>query len=619
MKNGIILLMLLSLLLTGCQTQQLPPSETTLPTSETEITDPTEQIRTPLLETAQQVGDSAGLLYVPNAHVESFALPQMYLFGNALLLTEHRPGANGGTREFRLISLEDGSLMAQASLEASSASALQIGNGQIALCDSDKGQVTILNEKLSVVNTYALPYAGGRWYIDQELGTVYVVLSDRGLLSWDLETGKESWILSQGTGFSVKGTGSGYLIFEYTDKSDLRTYTRSLNMATGTMETIPVKGSINVAYRSNSAWLIRQGGIDGTYTLVSGESAGTFTWPESVVRLIPGRNHLLLSDGSYRTLSLYNTKGNFVSQCTLSEEAYATVGTDFVWSGYWGGYFFVDTWENTGHLMFWDVQKNTEGTNLEITPVETPEPVDPVLSPELYKQAEELSERFGVKICIAEQCLLDYTHYEAVALVDPYYVREALAVLERSLSKYPEGMLKQLPYGSIEEIRIELVGGLRGKEGMDSHPVSINGFAQANGDTYMIVLESFVLYEETIYHELSHIIDKRLEWYASIYTDAAYSEEAWLALQPKGFRYAFSYDDLPSDILAYSNSGYFIKEYSMTFPTEDRATLMAAAMMESERFETSAPLQEKMRFYAQCIRESFHTDGWPEITPWERA
>ena len=610
---------MLSLFLTGCQTQQLPPSETTLPTGQTEMTDPTEQIRTPLLETAEQVGASEGLLYVPNAHVESFALPQLYLFGNALLLTEHRPGANGGTREFQLISLEDGSLKAQASLKAGSAAAIQIGNGRLAVCDSDQGQVTILDEKLSVVKTHTLPYVDGRWYIDQELSTVYVCLSDRGLLSWDLETGKESWILSQGTEFAVRGTGSGYLIFEYTDKSDLRTYTRSLNMATGAMETIPVKGAINIAYRSNNVWLIRQGGIDGTYTLVSGESAGTFTWPESVVRLIPGRNHLLLSDGSYRTLSLYNTKGNFVSRCTLSDEKYATVGTDFVWSGYWGGYFFVDTWENTGHLMFWDVQKNTEGTNLEITPVGTTEPVDPVLPPELYKQAAELSERFGVNICVAEQCLLEYSHYEAFVLADPKYVREALAVVERSLSKYPEGMLKQLPYGTIEEIRIELVGGLRGKDGMDSHPVSVNGFAQAEGNTYMIVLDSFVLYEETIYHELSHIIDKRLEWHATIYTDASFSEEAWLALQPEGFRYAYAYDNMPDDILAYSNSGYFLREYSMTYPTEDRATLMAAAMMESERFETSAILQEKMRFYAQCIRESFNTDGWPEITPWERA
>ena len=66
------------------------------------------------------------------------------------------------------------------------------------------------------------------------------------------------------------------------------------------------------------------------------------------------------------------------------------------------------------------------------------------------------------------------------------------------------------------------------------------------------------------------------------------------------------------------DSGYFVKDYSLTFPTEDRATLMAAAMMRTEQYESSAGLQEKMHFYAQCIRQSFNTEHWPEKTVWEK-
>ena len=618
MKYWILSLLLLSLLLSGCQGETVPPTETTSPTSQTEPGAPTEQPGVPLLEAGEQVGEAAGLLYVPNTHVESFALPNMYLFGNGLLLTEHRPGADGGTLVIKRIRLEDGVLEAEASVAASATAQVQIGNGVVTLCDGDLGRITILNEQLAIKETYELPYKQTRCYMDQELSAVFMVFSDRGLLSYQVETGTENWIISNGTNFTIKGSGSGYLIFEYTDKADLRTYTRSLNMATGALETVPVKGTISTAYRSANTWLLRKIGTEGTYTIVTGDSAGTFRWIDSLARLIPGRNHLLLPDQNYRSLSLYNTNGGFISQCTLSETEYATVGTDFVWSGYWGGYFFVDTWENTAHLMFWDIEKNTEGTGLEIASVESTEPVEPVMSPELYELAADISERFGVKIGIAEQCFLEYTHYEAFALVEPAYVRNALSMLEHSLSSYPEGMLKQLPYGQIEEIRIELVGGLRAKDGIDSHPVSINGFAQDMGDVYIIVIDAFVVYEETIYHELSHIIDKRLEWYASIHPNALYSEEAWLALQPAGFRYAFSYNDLPSQILAYMDSGYFVKEYSMTFPTEDRATLMAAAMMGTEQYESSAGLQEKMHFYAQCIRESFNTKHWPEKTVWER-
>ena len=178
-------------------------------------------------------------------------------------------------------------------------------------------------------------------------------------------------------------------------------------------------------------------------------------------------------------------------------------------------------------------------------------------------------------------------------------------------------MLEQLCFGQIREIRIELVGTLRAKDSASDYPDRAKGFAQNLGDCFLVVLNAFDIKEETIYHEFSHVIDKRLEWYAAIHPDTAYSEEAWLALQPEGFRYAYSYDKIPADIQAYVGSGYFMREYSMTFPTEDRATLMAAAMVGRDAYQNSAAMQAKMEFYAQCIRACFDTDGWPERAAWE--
>ena len=146
MKYWILSLLLLSLLLSGCQGETVPPTETTSPTSQTEPGAPTEQPGVPLLEAGEQVGEAAGLLYVPNTHVESFALPRMYLFGNSLLLTEHRPGADGGTLVLKRIRLEDGALVAEASVTASVAAQVQIGNGVVAICDGDLGRITILDQ-----------------------------------------------------------------------------------------------------------------------------------------------------------------------------------------------------------------------------------------------------------------------------------------------------------------------------------------------------------------------------------------------------------------------------------------------------------------------------------------
>ena len=122
---------------------------------------------------------------------------------------------------------------------------------------------------------------------------------------------------------------------------------------------------------------------------------------------------------------------------------------------------------------------------------------------------------------------------------------------------------------------------------------------------------------ETVYHEFSHIIDKRLEWDATLRSEALFSEEAWLSLQPEGFRYAHSYTNIPADTQTYEYSGYFISSYAMTFPTEDRATLMSLVISYTDALSGNPAMKEKIRYYATCIRDCFDTEGWPEKTAWE--
>ena len=190
-------------------------------------------------------------------------------------------------------------------------------------------------------------------------------------------------------------------------------------------------------------------------------------------------------------------------------------------------------------------------------------------------------------------------------------------VLELAFANYPEGFFRQLPYGDLLQIRIELVKNLRGQDNMDTHPTSIGGFAQEASDHYLIVLDSLSLDTQTVYHEFSHVIDKRLEWDAILRPQAQFSEETWLSLQPEGFRYAESYIDMPDAIAAYENSGYFVSLYAMTFPTEDRATLMSTIMSDKTVLQENPGMAEKMRYYAACIRDCFDTEGWPETTLWE--
>lgn len=78
-----------------------------------------------------------------------------------------------------------------------------------------------------------------------------------------------------------------------------------------------------------------------------------------------------------------------------------------------------------------------------------------------------------------------------------------------------------------------------------------------------------------------------------------------------------SYTDMPEQTLHYLETGYFDSDYSMTYPTEDRATRFVAAMTQAPLLEESPGMQKKLDYYAQCIRDCFDTEGWPEVVHWE--
>lgn len=616
MKRLFVLFVCACLLLSGCHTES--PSPTQLPTAATEAPAPTEEHRTPLLAQGQPIGEDGNLLYIPNSSVEGMSFPNMWLFENGLLLSENIADAFQSRLCLKYISLEDGSLLAEASLPASGLVTLRVGRDGIGLSDSAAGQVTILDAKLDVQKTYNFPQEGDAWYLDPAFSTLYVFYFDRGLLARDLETGVETWLVDQSIYVWPWYSETDSVIFEYTDRDRQLSYLRCLELSTGVVEALPVKGQLGTGVRSGNAWLLSRTDAADLFTLVTEEAVGTFTKADSLVKLLAPKNHLLAADSDCQNLCLYTTDGRFVSKCSLSNDTYASYGTLFVWSEYWGGYFFVGTADKSSRLIFWNPYVETAGQDLEIQPIVQPEQPAPLMDQAFYDRAEAISQRFGVSVCIAEQCATDYTNYTASILSDPDFLWAALDVLEESLSVYPEGFFRQLRCGFFDEIRIELVGCLTAKEGSD-HPPSAAGITHTADGRYLMVLDGYTLYQDTIFHEFSHIIDRRLEWDALLRTDALYSEETWLSLQPEGFAYAMSYAETPEEILSFIDSGFFISDYALTYPTEDRATLLAAAMCnEIYEFESYPGRKAKMQYYADCIRDCFDTEGWPEVTAWEQ-
>ena len=610
MKRLLLGLLCICIALSGCTAQ---PTQT-VPTEPSETETVTLPTALPLLEQGIPLGEDGNLLYIPNESLEDMNCPEVRLFGNGLLLSAFIRNQY----VIRHISLEDGALLNEYTISASPGVKLRIGNGSIGLLDSGTNRFHLLDDSLAIQSTQSIPTEGDSWYLNSELDTLYRFYQDQGLLARDLPTGEERWLLENALRTRVIGPETEYILFEYTDAKTQLTHTRCLDLSTGALETVPGTGPISTGLRRGEAWLLRKDGTTGEHLLATGDFTAAFTWADSAVTLLSPRMHLLLTDLSGRTLKLYDTEGRFVSTCTLPREEYATAGTDLVWSGYWDGYFFTDTVDGTCRLMFWDITPETQGEDLPMLPLEQPQEAQRVLEPALYERAEALSRRFGVKILIGEQCAAEYSHYNTYPLTDPGFVGEALDILEECMGRYPEGFFRQLPHGPYEYIQLELVGALMLKEGTENQPGDAAAFVQEQEGHLLIALDGFLLAPDTLYHEFSHVIDRRLDWDAQIREDALYSNEGWLAQQPEGFAYALSYTEMPEETRRYMETGCFDREYSMTYPTEDRATLFAAAMTQAQLLAQRPGMQKKLDYYARCIRDCFDTEGWPEVTAWEQ-
>lgn len=313
---------------------------------------------------------------------------------------------------------------------------------------------------------------------------------------------------------------------------------------------------------------------------------------------------------------LYHPDGTFISHCNLPQNEMSYAGTDLIWSDYWGGYFFLDYTNGEAKLIFWDIGAESSGENLQLRDIEEPSiPDGSVVDAALYDRARELSEKFGVDIRIADQCQLDYGYYTSAMETNPDYIAAALDTLESCLSNYPEGFFDQLRYGNVRSLRIALVDDLMP---IDASLAPSAAFAQELGDHNLIVMDTYSVLPWNIYHEVAHIIDNRLAFDTRLRSNALFSEDAWLALQPDGFDYAYSYWEMPETTSKFIDSGYFIDSYACTFPTEDRAELMEAAMCGKSIFVDNEVLCVKLEFYSQCIRDCFDTTGWPSITIWEQ-
>jgi hypothetical protein len=337
------------------------------------------------------------------------------------------------------------------------------------------------------------------------------------------------------------------------------------------------------------------------------------------------------TENSYplNTFSCYDDNGNGIACVSYDCTDYLSVDAAFFEEDALG-FFLVYNADCQPYLLVWDYRETTSGMDsLPLSGTKEQETLDDTEQPGDANDTEQpkddsTEQQYGLEIIYGEDIPEELSVYHLEPCTDEALLAEALDTLYESLDCYPEQFFRQLCFGDNTGITIYLTGTITGStEGMLETPT---GFTDSINGRMVMVLDTEYLWDwdYTINHELSHMIDRRLEYRASYAEDSLYSEETWNSFNPEGYEYLGTYEDYEENDQYHQYSEYFADSYGMTFSTEDRAELFGLAMSdylgyfdEDSFFAAGAPTTEKYKYYCECIRDGFDTTGWDDVMPWE--
>jgi len=239
--------------------------------------------------------------------------------------------------------------------------------------------------------------------------------------------------------------------------------------------------------------------------------------------------------------------------------------------------------------------------------------------------AEELEEKYGVTIAIGQNIRTHHSYYTLDTCEDGAKIEYALEGLDRTLGAYPEGFLEQLSEISARTLEIHLCGTISPSELSEYTVDNANAFSSEIGQNEVLVFDiaNDFFGDSTVYHELAHTTDHKL------WRDGFLDEDWWSAMNPGGFTYYNLYrgqdgEAVDADDIFYTywnlegsaDDVYFIDNYSKTYSTEDRATLMEyylSGLISYEEFSEYPHLKEKLDAYLDLVDEAFAVDFQTEF------
>lgn len=624
-------------LLAGCN-QQEPENPVKDPvSSEEEESAPAELPPAPAMEDTilgdmTPLGDSTNLYEVNGDVLKSEGQTSVYRFGNDLLVAyfDYDPETQDADYTVQILSLETGEVLCENRLGSLMYIDIQILDGYVAVNDLGDGQSFLLDDKLNLIGTYAIP--GGNFCLSTDGMTVYQFTYDAGVKAIDIATMEEKILfdnVSNAFLCEVCGTDA---VFVYTDTNTMRRENAVLDLNSGQMTVVETRYAYGEMDLGADTILGRVDADELFYVLSDGTAENQFTmnW-DSMMDVHNDSGHLLvcetIEDGM-PSFYAYDGSGDMIASCQ-AKDMMQMYGLVYAWYEEYNGYVFVLLDQDAApHLLFWDVTPQDAEPVISFTSVAeaTAVPEGEIVSQELYEQAEAIGQKYGVKILLAEQCDTEFVDHRAEQLFSEADIAQALRTIDYVMEQYPEGFFEQLKHNTYREIEIQILGILEKDYSTDEQKFISGAFVTPSYGVKLVMaldarshdpeLDLDYSLAQTMYHEMSHMIDKRLAFDSQHREDAIYSDMKWDELNPEGFSYNESY----YGTLDPAYESYFVDDYACSNGTEDRArTLEHAMAWRTDTFMGKEGLMNKLEFYCDSIRDGFDTTGWPEELPWEKT
>lgn len=289
-------------------------------------------------------------------------------------------------------------------------------------------------------------------------------------------------------------------------------------------------------------------------------------------------------------------------------------------------YYYLLSYDYSGNynVLLWDTSKAKTSSDLQQIENPSKKSTEGSLDEfkDLYSEAKEIGDKYGVNIYIADTTPTAMDEYSMEVDLDTTEVSEALTTLNGILSIYPENFFTQLLYDEYSQMNFYLCGNITGS---GNNTVSeAAAFVFTHNDSIDVVLNTPLYYgwNSILNHELSHAIDSKLDFRSKFVEGALYSEDTWSTYNPSDFSYMYSYNDYEGKDY---NEEYFLDAYSTTYPTEDRAELFGYSMgcyytdyYDKSILSLDTPMGKKFKYYCDCIRDGFDTSNWDDVMPWEQ-